>query len=183
MPIPPAADLHPAGAADGLNLVGPDAGPPAAAPGEGAADAFSQQRRAVQQALQTEVQNLINQARGQMATNPAMAIQALRTQQEKVKQFPDLLPEVRDQMLSGLQAALKEGAKRLTEYEHNRQIRAEQIAAGKEQELIARDLDQHQQKIKQLMARFDSLMMEGRYHNEDRKAQDTIAEARKLAPE
>ena len=47
-----------------------------------------------------------------MGTNPQLAIQSLRMELEKIKQVPELSPEARDQIVSGLQAALREGARR-----------------------------------------------------------------------
>ena len=70
-----------------------------------------------------------------------------------------------------LQTALGEAARRKVEFEYARQKRLENMAAGKEQALIAESLIRNQVKVKQLMKRFNSLMQEERY----RPAEGTVA--------
>jgi hypothetical protein len=66
------------------------------------------------------------------------------------------------------------------EFEHIRQKKLENMAAGKEQALIADKLVRDQDKVKQLMARFNSLMAEKRYN----LAETTSAtEAKKMLPD
>ncbi len=110
--------------------------------------------------MQTEVQNAINQARGQMRTTPENAIQLLRLEMEKVKGTAELTPEAREQLYDALQAALREAKRRLIEVEHRRQEEAEQRAAGMEQALVANALMRDQQKVQQLIARVDFLLKE-----------------------
>ncbi len=136
LPSPP----EPAAAADGLNLVG--AAPGVGGPAEGAAAVqFGAVRNAQAAATQTEVQNVINQARGQMRTTPENAIRDLRLEMEKVKGIAELTPEAREQFYGALQAALREGSKQLIEVEHRRQEDAERRAAGMEQALVANEPD------------------------------------------
>ena len=153
--------VEPAGPADGLNLVG--APPPAAGPAEGAAAVqFGAARSALASATQTEVQNIINQARGQMRTTPENAIQLLQTEMEKVTGLPELTPEAREQFLGALQAALREGKKLLVEVEQRRQEDAVRRAQGMEQALVANALIRDQQKVKQLIDRVGFLLEEAR---------------------
>ena len=180
-PVPPA----PAPAGDSLNLVGDGVPPGVGGPGEAAAaETFGQDKRAIQTIAQTEVQNVISQARGLMGTNPQLAIQNLRMELEKIKQVPELSPEAHDQIVSGLQAALREGARRLTEVEYRRQQRQEEEAKAREQELLVQNLVRSQQRLKQVMDRFDSLMLEGRYQDDGviLGAEGLAVEAEKLAP-
>ena len=170
LPRPRARALRPgrrrpgAMAGDALNLVGDGIPPGVGGPGEGAAaEAFGQEKRAIQTIAQTEVQNTISQARGQMGANPQLAIQNLRMELEKMKQLPELSAEARDQIVSSLQAALREGARRLTEFEHRQQQRQERESKAREQEILVRNLVRSQQRLKQVMDRFDSLMLEGNY--------------------
>ena len=157
LPSPP----EPAAAADGLNLVG--AAPGVGGPAEGAAAVqFGAVRNAQAAATQTEVQNVINQARGQMRTTPENAIRDLRLEMEKVKGIAELTPEAREQFYGALQAALREGSKQLIEVEHRRQEDAERRAAGMEQALVANKLIRDQDKVKQLIARVDFLLEEAR---------------------
>ena len=145
--------------ADDLNLIG---GGPVAA--EGAfAEAFGQERRIVAQVIKTQVQNAVNAARGQMGTDPDGAIQNLKLTLETVKQAPDLDPEVRDQLVDVIQAALRAASRRKVEVEQRRQEIHERIAADRERALINENLLRDYQKLRQLMQRFDALMKDGEY--------------------
>ena len=125
-------NAQPPGPADGLNLVG--AAPPAAEPAEGAAAVqFAAARGALAVAMQTDVRNAIQQARGQMPTTPENAIQLLQTEMEKVTGLPELTPEAREQFLGDLQAALREAKTRLIEVERHRQEDAARRAQAMEQ--------------------------------------------------
>lgn len=132
--------------------------------GDGAlAQAFQHNRRGIAQAIRTQVQNAVDQARSQMDEEPEGSIQNLKLTLEMARQAPDLDPEVRDQLLDVIRAALREASRRRTEVEQRRQRQAENLAAAKKRILIHEDLMRNQQKVKQLMERFDSLMDEGRY--------------------
>ena len=66
------------------------------------------------------------------------------------------------------------------EVEHARQQRLENAAAAKERLLITENLIRKQDKVQQLMARFNSLMEERRYHLAEETA---AAEAEKILPD
>ena len=174
----PSPALPPAGAANDLNMVG--ALPAAPNSNEGlVSGSLNQQQSAITQAMQAEVQTVINTARSQMRTNPEAALQSLNMQMEKVKQVPELPPDARDQLAGQLLRALRQGQSVQREVEFRRQREQEARARGIEQMLVQENLARNQQKLKQLMDRFDSLMEEGRY----RVAEDSAAaEAAKLAP-
>jgi len=101
--------------------------------------------------IQAEVQNTISQARSLMSVDPDAASQQLKLTLEKVRQTADLNPDLRDQVVDVLQTALREAARRKVEFEHARQQRLENMAAGREQALIAENLIRDQEKVKQLM--------------------------------
>ena len=123
--------------------------------------------KALTTALQTEVQNIVNQARGQMGTNPEHAIEMLRLEMEKINQLPELTPDTREQLMSTLQATLREGMRKKTEVEHIRQEEAERRAQGIEQQLVAQGLIRQQQTVKQLIDRVDFLLEEARFTEGD----------------
>ena len=179
---PGAAPAAAAGPAD-LNLVGggaPKAGPaadPFAADGA-FAGAFQHDRKVVAQMITADVQHTINQARGKMSSDPESAIQDLKLQLESVRRAPELDPDVRDQLVDQIQAALREGSRRQITIEQRRQERHESLVAAKERMLINENLLRDQQKMQQLMERFNSLMDEGRYRFAEEAA---AAEAQKLA--
>ncbi|MGO8690547.1 MAG: hypothetical protein ACLQLG_13070 [Thermoguttaceae bacterium] len=133
--------------------------PPAIEPAA-AAEQFGAVRNALVTAMQTEVQNVINQARGQMRTTPENAIQDLRLEMEKVKAIAELTPEAREQFYGALQAALREAKRCLIEVEHRRQEDAERRVAGMEHLLVANALMRDQQKVEQLIACVDFLLKE-----------------------
>ena len=76
-------------------------------------------------------------------------------------------------------------AQRLKTVEHARQERAETESAAREREMLVNALARRQEKVKQLMKRFDSLMNESRYREANyrmaeeevaREAQDIVGE-------
>jgi len=141
---------------------------------EGAfAEAFVRDRQVVEQVIQTEVQNAVNQARGQMGTDPEGATQHLNIMLENVKQAPDLNPEIRDQLVDMIRAALRAADRRRIEVDKERQARYEREAATAERLLVLENLQRKQQKVAGLMERFNSLMDEGRY----RLAEEAVAAA------
>lgn len=156
-----------------LNLLGPAEPPPGTM-----AESFEHDRRVLAQVIQAEVQNTVSQARSLMGTDPDVAIQQLRLMLEKVRQASELNPDVRNQFIDSLQTSLREASRRKIEFEHARQQRQENIAAARERLLAADTLMRNQQKVRQLMERFNSLMNEGRYT----LAEEVAAEAKKALP-
>lgn len=180
-PAPPDAAAAPEAE---LNLVGPppadgDAPEPFAV--EGAfAERFEHERNVIAQMITTDVQNTINQARSRMSTEPEIAIQDLKLQMENVRRAPELEPEIRDQLVDQLQAGLREARRVQVEVEQRRQEMHERLATAKERMLINEDLLRTQQKVEQLLDRFNALMDEGRY----RLAEEVAAkEAQELQPD
>jgi len=130
--------------------------------------------------IQTEVIDAINQARHQMATDPAGAAENLKLQLERVRQTAELDPAVRDQLIDQLQAAVREAERRQARIEQERQRTYERLAAAKERQIQAENLLRKQEKLRQLMERFNSLMDEGQY----RLAEEAAAsEAQALDPD
>jgi len=165
-------------AAEGdLNLVGgKDDNVPL--PEDGAfAQAFAQERNVIAQQVTKSVQVAINEARGVMSERPENAIQDLKLQLEQVRRVPDLNPDVRDQLVDQLQAALRLAAERLKTAEHARQQRAQSESAAREREMLVLGLARRQEKVKQLMRKFDSLMNESRYREANyRMAEEKVAQ-------
>ena len=154
-------------------------------PGPGAGDSAAvdqvrQQQQLAGKVRSMEVQNSINLARQRMTEEPDVVLQNLRIKLEEVKQAPELAPDVRDQLVDQLQAALKETARRKVENDHRTQMEQEQLAIAKERLLVNSNLERKTEKLSQLMERFNALMDEGRY----RMAEEQVAvEAQRIAPE
>jgi hypothetical protein len=163
-----------------VNLVGSaPAGGAVAADGAMAAS-VDRDRRLIAQVIQAEVQAAVNQARSLMATDPAAAIQNLKIKREELRQVRDMSADIRDQLTDVVEGTLREANRRLQEEEYRRVQRQEAQAAHKERQLAAEGLMRGQEKMKQLMDRFDSLMKEGRY----RQAEEGPAqEVEHMAPD
>lgn len=161
-----------------LNLVGPKEQLP---PPEGSlVESVQQQRRLITQAVTAEVQEAISRARKAMATSPDAVINDLKLQLDNVRRVPELDPDVRNQLVTQLQTALREADRRRVEFEHQRQQQQELLASAKERQLITDNLLRKEEKLRQLMERFNSLMEEGRYKIAEEQVAD---EALALAPE
>ena len=113
--------------------------------------------------IQAEVQNSISQARSLMSTDPDAALQQLKLTLEKVRQTGALDPDVRNQYVDQLQTALREASRRKVEFEQARQQRMENVATARERELTRWPLTRSQEKVRQLMERFNSLMDERQF--------------------
>ena len=133
----------------------------------------------VGQALTVKVQSVVDQARSRMGTDPEGAIQVLSLEMERIKQVPELSPETRDQLASMVQRALTEGRRRQVEVDARRQRAQENLAQARERGLVNDNLVRDQQKLNELLDRFDSVMAVGRY----RLAEESAArDAATLAP-
>ncbi|MHB1037911.1 MAG: vWA domain-containing protein [Pirellulales bacterium] len=135
-----------------------------AAPEEPAAGAFiqevEQQRKILEGAMQAEVQNGVNKARGQMRTNPEVAIQDMKVLLESVQRAEELEAEIRGQLADQVRTAIKEAEKQQIVKDERDQMAQKSFAAARERQRINDNLVQDQQKIEQLMARFGSLVDE-----------------------
>ncbi len=141
---------------------------------------FGRQEKVIAQITQATVQNAINNARFQMARDPEGSKENLKLTLEMVRQTPDITPEFRDRLTGVIQAAVQAAGRRQIELEQRRRQRQEAIAASKERTLVSENLQRKQQKVRQLMERFNSLMDEGRYRLAEEAA---AAEAAAEVPE
>jgi len=148
-------------------------------PGREAADSdllneVERQQRVVEGFLRAEVRNVLSRARAQIASDPQGASDMLKLVMEKVRQTPELSPDVRAQLVDQLEAALRTASRQSTLKEQI-DLQREQVAAeGEARERINRELFLQEQKVDQLMSRFNALMDEGRYR--DAEALADIAE-------
>jgi hypothetical protein len=141
-------------------------------------DRVELQNRVFEGWLRTEVQNVVNRARAAITNDPESAIEMLKLAQERVAGATELSADVRAQLKGRLESALRNAARQATA-QAERAAQLEQVAAESEaRERINRDLFIREQKVEQLMARFESLMDEERYR--DAEAVADIAEA--MAP-
>jgi tetratricopeptide (TPR) repeat protein len=145
-----------------LNLVGPSEAS-GETPDGTLMEGVLHDKRVVAQVVQAEVANALSKSRSQMGSDPDSASQQLRLTLERVRKTAELNPEVREQFQGQLEIALREAARQKVEVENARQHRLESEAAANERLLLTENLTRNQQKLTQLMSRFDALMEEGRY--------------------
>ncbi|MGH7138425.1 MAG: STN domain-containing protein, partial [Pirellulales bacterium] len=137
-------------------------------------DEVERQNRVWQGFLQSEVNNELNHANAAMSTDPEGALGRLKLMMDKVQHTAELNPEVRAQLVGKIEAALR-SANRMATLKTQKDLERQQILAeGDARERINRELFLQQQKVDQLMARFNALMDEERFR--DAEALADIAE-------
>lgn len=140
---------------------------------------IGQQNRVISEMIQREVENAVAAARDRMGVNPDGVIQDLKLELDKVMRAPEVTAEVRAQLRDQIETTLKEAGRRATErIEIDQQAQAA-ISARKERVRIVQALDRDQEKMKQLMDRYDALMDEGRYA----LAEETAYEVAEIKPD
>ncbi len=145
-------------------------------------DRTLENNRLVEAMIRTEVQNELRHARVQMAASPQSVQEALKLMLERVRRAPELSAEGRAQLRGQLETALRESARRSVEQEE-RDIESEQAQAQADERLrIVQSLDRRQEKLRQLMDRFDSLMAEGRYLLAEETAAYEVQQLRPICP-
>ncbi|HET6884120.1 MAG TPA: VWA domain-containing protein, partial [Pirellulales bacterium] len=137
-------------------------------------DDIERQNRVLQGFLQTEVNHELNQANAAMGTDPEATIDRLKLLLDKVQRTAEINPEVRAQMVDKIEAVLR-SANRMATLKAQKDLERQQIAAeGEARERINRELFLQEQKVDQLMSRFNALMDEERFR--DAEALADIAE-------
>ena len=150
----------------------------AVAPPNGAAAANEiDQAKALEEQWQNDVQAAINKARSQVMVDPAKAEALIRQKTNDLAIVTELRAEMRDRLMGMLRTASREIKRRAEEYRHREQQRIREEVARREQEMAEAALEHRQNKLKQLMDRYDALMAEGRC----RLAEEAAAEAAKIA--
>ena len=126
-------------------------------------DQVEQERRVATQLLQREIENSVIDARRMMSSDPDQAIQDLKLSLESVRRAPDLVASKRAEMISKVQAALREARYQALLKDETDRIREEELAAAQELKFLNDRLALDAEKEKQLMKRFEALMDEGQY--------------------
>ncbi len=129
------------------------------------------QNRIFSEMLQKEVEVAIADARDNMRTNPEAAGQNLKLTLENIRQAPQLIPEVRAQLIDRLQTVLQETARAATIDAELRLEVEERAAIARERRLINDRLVRRQEKEKQLVDRMNALLDERRYEEAEEISQ------------
>ena len=141
-------------------------------------NAFETQRRLLAQSLQADVQDALNQARGLMGDQPELAQTDLKLVRERVLRA-EIEPELRAQLLAQIDTSLRNASRLVIEHEQRAAELAQERAAAAEENRIAENLTRDEQRVDQLMQRFNALMAEGRYVDAE---VDAAMPARDLMP-
>ncbi|HVX12135.1 MAG TPA: VWA domain-containing protein [Pirellulales bacterium] len=146
-----------------------EAVPPAVAENEAAdgelLDEIEHQTRVVQGFLQAEVNHELNVANASMGSDPEATRDRLKLLLDKVQRTAELNPEVRAQLVDKIEASLR-SANRMATLKAEQDLQRQQILAeGEARERINRALFLQEQKVDQLMSRFNALMDEERYRD------------------
>ena len=173
-----------AGGGAGLNsdlTLGPTAGP-GFAPADDLLSRVEEERfiletvvdtdRVIQEQIEMMVNRGLEDARKKMGADSASAAEELKLLLEQVEKSPRLESAVRMRLRSTIEEAIRTANQLAIAESANRIAEQERIAAIQERERIDRGLLRRTEKLKELAARFNSLMDEGRYV----EAQDQVAE-------
>src|SRR5262249_37802512 len=106
------------------------------------------------------------------------ASQQLKLALQNVERAPELSPDMRAQLIDKLQIALREVQRAASIKDELDAAREQEMAAARERQLLNERLTRNQEKIKQLIDRFQSLMDERRFD----EALDVAAVAADLDP-
>jgi len=143
-------------------------------------ESIEQHNQVVSEMLDTEVEHALRDARAHMSTDPLAVEGSLKLELSRILAAPELSAEARARLRMQLEATLRESA----QVAHTKEIldRQEAVAraAGLDRLRIADDLNRREEKLVQLMDRFDSLMAEGRYIAADELGETEVA---RLAPD
>ena len=144
------------------------------------------QRQAIEtQRIQAEVRNELEKARGSMAGNPSQVKEDLKLLKSRVVLAPDLAADVRTQLNSQIETMLRETDRRRIEKESRELDSQRKLAGLKVLQQLDNQLNRRQEREKQLMDRFNSLMDEGRAADDVTKfaeASEVAVEARNVDP-
>jgi hypothetical protein len=126
-----------------------------------------QSKRLQTEVIKTEVESGLASARNLMGANAEAAKQSLVLMREQVERAPDLNPDVRAQLLDQIEAALRQASRRIVEQAARSQEEQANLAKALERQRLLEQLDRSEQRVVQLLDRFNALMDEGRYREAD----------------
>ncbi len=126
-------------------------------------DQVEEERRVYAEMLDKEIQNTVINARKTITSDPQAAIQDLKLALDNVKRAAELDAAKRAELISKLQTSLKEAHYQASMKDEFDRLREENLAAARETKLLNERLTRKQEREKQLMDRFSSLIDERRY--------------------
>ena len=158
---PPAKSV-PAVAANEVASIPADA--PATAPDEGGfLENIARENTIIGELIEKQVSNAIRDARMRMAENPEDVKLSLKGALEQVLRAPELTTDARSRLRNEIEVVLRETERRQVEKDVRDQAQQAVIASAKERMRLVNAMESKQEKLHQLMDRFNSLMSESRY--------------------
>jgi Skp family chaperone for outer membrane proteins len=155
-----------------------DSNAPAEEP-SGLLGTLNEERLVIAGKLRAEVENNLATARRTMADDPAHAEQDLKLSLETLDRAPDIDPQLRDRLRRQLQASIRSARQQKVEADQRLAERQAAEAAARVQERLNEHTATHEQKIQQIVDRFNALLQEGRYTVADGEVAPEIS---RLAP-
>jgi hypothetical protein len=122
--------------------------------------------------IRAEVENELIEARKELGRNPQDVEANLKLMLQQVEAAPELDPEVRLALRNKLQSAIREARVVRVEVEAKQAQDEERIANATANQRLVEEMFRREERLRQLMVRFESLMDEGRF----RQAEDEVAE-------
>ncbi|MCE9554876.1 MAG: VWA domain-containing protein [Planctomycetes bacterium] len=130
--------------------------------------------------LQADVKEALGKARKQMGSDPGSVENELRLMLDTVRSTQDVSADAKAQLIDQLQNTVREAGRQAVIFTEEKRRTEEAAAIRRERQALIDRVNRDDERVKQLMDRFESLMREGRYVEAD---QQVAAEARKLAPD
>ncbi|MCE9557164.1 MAG: VWA domain-containing protein, partial [Planctomycetes bacterium] len=130
--------------------------------------------------LQADVKESLEKARKLMGTDPGSVENDLRLMLDTVRNTQDVSADAKAQLIDQLQNTVREAGRQAVIVTEEKRRAEEAAAIRRERQALIDRVNRDDERLKQLMDRFESLMREGRYVEAD---QQVAAEARKLAPD
>lgn len=172
-----AEDAQPSAAANRKNAAPSIPSAPADNPSTSLLDSFERDRRLVVSQVRAEVHAALRDAREQLASRPAESAIRLKLILERVDRVPELSANLRAGLRGQLEAALRESIRRAATHDLVESQSAASRAAAFDRLQSAAALERDEQRVQQLMDRFESLMDEGRHRAAESLAVGPLAEA------
>ncbi len=138
--------------------------------------------RLITQLIRAEVEDELREARVKLEQDPLAVEQRLKLTMERIVKAPELKADVRAQLRLKLEAAVREAHRRAATKDAVELERQQAKAANLDRQRVAAALSRDQEKLKQLMDRFDALMEEGRHRAADEIGQVEVPAVAHDAP-
>jgi hypothetical protein len=128
--------------------------------------------------MQTHVARQLSEARNAFAIDPAAAVAALKSALASVEAMPELPADVRAQLRDSIVTAIQQGQRRQMQQTVEQQLAAAREAQGKQRQRLLDESNRSEEKVAQIIARYNALLDEWRF----REAESAAMHARDIEP-